>query len=463
VTWSHGFVNNTNGSLFVNGQMGDLAMISEEDMAFTQSRLIELSDENLDLRSALQAAQEDSRQIPVIRARLTSLHKSNASDARAYEKEAESLRSQKAKVTRRSGDRDPLPLQSAEQKLADESDRLTALIETESELTGAITEAAVEIGQWQAVNNSLRKRIAHCEVLQPQLCACCGLGVHVQDLSACLDQIRGQRALQKGREKRLANWFTQTATVYEHQETVVEGLCQEFGTIAGRLEIRETELLEIEDVCNGVKGELSILTEAIQSEERICKELRATMETERETFGIEATKQREKLEMIEREIRNADHGISTHSVSAKKLMNKKVDMAQQLERRLSSERENLRANTVEAGIIEELTETLSIVMIEKQKLIDALKKGNNRLRWLQTESQKKSLMISELQVKIIPKSSETRTMEEALDDFQHLLDDTNIQNTCHFDNLQIAGLDVEGLESERVSLLAMLSQLEQSS
>jgi hypothetical protein len=69
-------------------------------------------------------------------------------------------------------------------------------------------------------------------------------------------------------------------------------------------------------------------------------------------------------------------------------------------------------------------------------------------------------MIGELRVMIIPKSSETRTINEALMDFEQLVSDTQMQNQCHFDNLQIAGLDVEGLESERIALLAVLRELE---
>jgi hypothetical protein len=163
---------------------------------------------------------------------------------------------------------------------------------------------------------------------------------------------------------------------------------------------------------------------------------------------------------IEKAAESLRHEIETHDVANKKLVSKKVGIAEQLGRRLCAERETLRASEIDSSKLEDLTQTLTFEMVEKQELSDAVRRTQDRLKWLQAETQRKTLMIGELKIMIIPKSSETRTLSDALMDFEQLLSDTQMQNSCHFDNLQIAGLDLEGLEGERTSLLAVLRSLD---
>jgi hypothetical protein len=119
---------------------------------------------------------------------------------------------------------------------------------------------------------------------------------------------------------------------------------------------------------------------------------------------------------------------------------------------LDVERDILRAVQIAPAIIDELTKTISTEMIDKQAVVEQVKRLQDRLRWLQAETQKKSWIIGELNRMIIPRSSDN--------DFQHLVDDTQVQNECHFENLQIAGFETEGLEKERASLIGILRDSE---
>lgn len=120
----------------------------------------------------------------------------------------------------------------------------------------------------------------------------------------------------------------------------------------------------------------------------------------------------------------------------------------------------MQAIAVAPEVIEGLAQMVSTELLEKQALVDEVSHLQKRLKWLQSETQKKSVIISELKTMMIPVASDNRRIQITMKDFQQLLDDTQVQNECHLENLQIAGFEIEGLEQERTSLLGILREFD---
>jgi hypothetical protein len=124
-------------------------MISQEEMKLLQEQLTELSEENLDLRSRLEAEQAKAMQTPLIKSRLAAAQKALADGTRRFEKDGEAIRSQYnpqgfsqkmknlsqqvgSKITRPPDKTEELAvaLGLAESRLADDTELLSTLIET---------------------------------------------------------------------------------------------------------------------------------------------------------------------------------------------------------------------------------------------------------------------------------------------------------------------------------------------
>jgi predicted nucleic acid-binding Zn-ribbon protein len=162
------------------------------------------------------------------------------------------------------------------------------------------------------------------------------------------------------------------------------------------------------------------------------------------------------MEML---ISTLNHDVETHHVSRKKLLQKKLELVRELSKRLVAQRENCASMEIGSSRVEELTQAVSTKMLEKQDMLAEIKKREDRLKWLQAETQKKSAIIAELKKMIKPRSSETPTNQQTLDDFDQLLSNLEVQNECHLENLQIAGFEMGGLEEEKASLMSILGDM----
>jgi DNA repair exonuclease SbcCD ATPase subunit len=446
-------------------------MVTEEDMAVTQAKLVELSEENFALQSALEAAQEQARALPQVRSRLAAAQRALAADARSYEKEEESLRSQFSPgggLTHRIkhfGARSPpraaievdeSALTSAKEHLADDTERLSTLIEDGTELMERAALLEARIGALRAGSARLKARIADCEVYGPQVHSAFGVGMLVQDLVARLDQARAARAWQRGRRNRLVNWIGQTEAVRGHQESALVSLRAQLCEISEKISQKSGELAEVQERLGRATQEHAEMASRVAAAESERDQVREDIRANTRRFDSDREQKEAEMRNIDRFTETLRHDLLTHDVSKRTQLQKRLDMVQQLSKRLSSERQNLQSVEVDPAVIEELTQNVTTALTEKQEAADELKRAEDQLKWLQSESRKKSMMIEELKQMIIPKSGDDRSITAVLKDFQRLLDDTEVQHECFFENLQIVSFEAEGLEDERTSLLTFL-------
>jgi hypothetical protein len=445
--------------------------ISEEDMAVVQGKLVELSDENFALESALRRAQDESREIPILRSRLASLQKAVTAESRAHEKETDALRAQLnpqtalSQVLKNLSRGRPAPdrseeLSAAEARLNDETDRLSLTVEIAAELAEQVPVIAAEVLQLDRLSARLKARVAEYELLQPQVFSCFGLVMFVQDQLGKLDQMGRVRIGQRGRRNRLVNWIAQTEEVQEQQKEAALAMDDELGEIAGKVAVTEAELARVREICGKRLEEYVCVVREIQGLEKKAEEMRREVREERAHFEEEIRKDEAEIIGIESATEALRGKIGAHDVSKRNLVQERLDMVQHLSKSLADERQKVRAIAISPQVIEELAQNVSTEMLEKQSWSDEVRHCQDRLKWLQAETQKKSTMISELRTMIIPISSDSRTTEATIGDFETLLADTQVQNECLLENLQIVGFEVAGLEDERASLLGILREMD---
>jgi hypothetical protein len=425
-------------------------MISTEDMAVVHARLLQESDENLALRAAVDAEHNSSRQIPLLRKHLSDIEKAMIADCTFYQKEESFLQSQLTALSKRVN---TIPDPSAlELRLADDTDRLSGLIEIESQLIDDLSVLALQEDDLGAKRDAIKICIAKYQVMEPQVQSCLGLAMLVQDGIARIDQQAVVRGVQKGKRKRLTNWLAQTEEVGAYQREALAAVKSEELVVVQSVLAREADLRQVERVLSGLGAEFTQLRAMVEAEgmerERVKKD--GMKEIQRALEDIR--KAEEEVAAIEKATDFMRHDVATYHISERKLIQKKLDMVQQLSKRLQNERKNVMATPVAAAVVDDLTESLSAEMVEKQELIDAVKMQEEKIKWLRAENERKSIIIRELRGMAIPKSGEKRSEEELLADIDDFLGDIQVQNEVHFENLQIAGFEAEGLEAEGKSL-----------
>jgi chromosome segregation ATPase len=283
--------------------------------------------------------------------------------------------------------------------------------------------------------------------------------MHVQDLAARLDQLRAVLAAQRGRRHRLLNWKSQTDAVFEHQAKVVREMGDESAELARKVDANAAEFEGVQRILEDVTAEHSRVFLVLRTEESELDRVKEATESDRQ----KAKENREAAELrisnAEKLISTLNHDVETHHVSRRKLLQKKLDMIRELSKRLAAERQNCTSIEIGSSKVEELTQAVSTEMLEKQDMLAEIKKRKEQLKWLQAETQKKSAIIAELKKMIKPRSSESPTNRQTLDDFDQLVGNLEVQNECHLENLQIAGFEMGGLEEEKASLMSILADL----
>ena len=120
----------------------------------------------------------------------------------------------------------------------------------------------------------------------------------------------------------------------------------------------------------------------------------------------------------------------------KRLLKKKLDLIDQLKKRVKVEKENRSVIDVNSPAVVELTRQVNDQMLEKEAVEMELKKHEERLKWLQAEDQKKDLLIEECTRLVPVRAGEVLTEDRAWQDFVGFVDDTQVQNQCYFDDMQ---------------------------
>jgi hypothetical protein len=423
------------------------AMISRQEMRLLQEQLIELSDENLDLRSRLEAEQAKAMQAPLIKSRLAEAQKALADGTRRFEKDGEAIRSQYnpqgfsqkmksfgqqvgSKIARPPDKTEELTtaLALAESRLADDTELLSTLIETEAHYIEHLSTHAVTEDDLSTSRDALKTFIAHYQLIEPRIRGCCGIPMALQDLAGQVERLHVARAAQRGRRHRLLNWMGQTEAINEHQGKVFQSMIVEFEEAVQRLAAKEVDLAEVQRVLGGVMSEQShavlLLTAEEDETERIANETQENI-----VRGEQERREAEQgMSDMEKLICTLRHDVETHHISKKKLLQKKLDMIQQLTKRLAQERKTRDSIDVGSTRVEELTQEVSAQMFERQGMLGEVRKREERLKWLQGETQKKSVIINELRTMTMSRTGTRTSPEQAVEDFDGLLSDVEVQN-----------------------------------
>jgi hypothetical protein len=451
----------------INFSKSGEAMVSAEDMQTLQGRLIELSDENLDLISKLKIEQEKAAELPIIRSRLSDAQKAAAAAQREFNKKEEQIRAEfapqrtKGKSLRvRPPDRNEKQiLEAAESKLADGTERFSVLIETEASFIEQLTAHGIREDELTSARDGLKAFIARCDAIQPRFDTCLGVPMHVQDLAARLDQLAAVLSAQRGRRHRLLNWASQTEAVFEHQTMVFREMGDEIMELAKSADAKAAELEGVQTILNDVAAEHSRVLLLLRAEDREIERFKSETESNHQKAKEDGEAVDLRISNVGKLISTLNHDVETHHVSRKKLLQKKLELVRELSKRLVVQRQNCASMEIGSSKVEELTQAVSTEMLEKQDMLAEIKKREDRLKWLQAETQKKSAIITELKKMIKPRSSETPTNQQTLDDFDQLLSNLKVQNECHLENLQIAGFGMGGLEEEKASLMSILGDM----
>jgi hypothetical protein len=433
-------------------------MISPEDMKRLQEQLIELSDENLDLRSRLEAEQAKAMQTPLIKSRLAAAQKALADETRRFEKAGDAIRAQYnpqgfshmmkslgqqvgSKIARPVDRVEELTatLALAESRLADDTELLSTLIETEAHYIEHLSTHAVTEDDLLTTRDELKTFIAKYQMIEPDIRQCCGIPMALHDLAGRLERIQVARAAQRGRRNRLMNWMAQTVAINEHQGKALQSMVVEFEEAGQKVVAREVDLANVQSVLGSVIAEKSQAVLLVAAEEdkidRIVCEVRANAER-RQQERIETER---RIADMEKLIATLRHDVETHHVSKRKLLQKKLDMIQQLTKRLAQERKTRDSIDVGSTRVEELAQEVSAQMLEKQGMLGEVRKREEQLKWLQAETQKKSVIIKELKTMTVSRTSDRPTPEQAVEDFDGLVNDVEVQNEGNMESLQKIG------------------------
>jgi hypothetical protein len=277
---------------------------------------------------------------------------------------------------------------------------------------------AVTEDDLSTTRDELKTFIAKYQLIEPDIRRCCGIPMALYDLVGRLERIHVALAAQRGRRYRLMNWMAQTVAVNEHQGKVLQSMVVEFEEAVQKVAARQVDLADVQSVLGRVIAEKlqAVLLVAAEEDEidRIACEARANAER-RQQEGIETERRMADMEKL---IATLRHDVETHHVSKRKL-----DMIQQLTKRLAQERKTRDLIDVGSTRVEELAQEVRAQMLEKQGMLGEVRNREEQLKWLQAETHKKSFIIKELKTMTMSRTSDRLTPEQAVEDFYGLVND----------------------------------------
>ena len=454
-------------------------MISAEELKIVQDQIAQMQEESADLTSQIETERARSAQIHLIKSQIESSREELASMTQQFEKREEK---QKRKIHSALQARtpmraisfpslNPLNLFKTGEKKDDDIDAVAARLESETaklaemdakieQLYEKLEKAATQDQEVTVYIDQVKKFIAKYEVIQPQIETCLGYEMMVQDLVARLDHLKGVRSAQKGRRYRLKNWLAQTEMIRDNSERTLEDMGHEYDELEKNLLKHENEYAEAQAKLTEVMSQCSemMLMVANQIEENEKMKKQGDEDGEREQQECE--KARQSIGDIEKATAGIRAEIGGYGLTKKRLLKKKLDLIDQLKKRVKVEKENRSVIDVNSPAVVELTRQVNDQMLEKEAVEMELKKHEERLKWLQAEDQKKDLLIEECTRLVPVRAGEVLTEDRAWQDFVGFVDDTQVQNQCYFDDMQTIGNELEGLEGENQSLRSILSSME---
>lgn len=453
-------------------------MLSNEEFRVMKNQIVELQTENEDLSQKIEVLLDCNRQITLIKQTISDIKEEIDKSKAEYAKTIESLNNQledyqDGKVPTsiinsfynsiaKLKNQEELQLNSAKSKLESETSNLVELSQKEAELyeqiDGTASQEQLISNQIQDYNNFFNSFA----VLKPQIETCMGCGLLIQDLCTKLTNLKKERSVQSGRRFRLKNWKLRKTQDYQIQSDLMLKHEQDLQRINEKSKGVEAELHDVE---NQLRNEITNLS---KEEYEILEAQSANEKYEKETENITKkahdnimTIKNKKIPDIDNRNHNIQSEINNYGIKKKKLLQKKLEMIQQLEKRIDWERQTIQKKDIVSPIVEELTNVEEQNLLEKEQMEKEIKSLEERLQWLQADAEKKTLIIKELE-KVVPLDQPVDE-DTCLKMFYKSLDDVQVTNGALLNDLQMVGNELQGIEGENQSLKTILSQLDGTS
>lgn len=450
-------------------------MLSNEEFNVMKNQLVQLQTENDEITAKIGVLKDSNRQIVLIQQAIAGIKEDIEKSKAEYAKTIESLNNQledyqDGKVPSsiintfynsiaKLKNQEDLQLSNVKAKLESENSRQVELSQKEAELYEKIDNAA---SQEQLISNQIQDYnnfFNSFTILRPQIETCMGCGLFIQDLCAKLNNLKKERSVQSGRRFRLQNWKKrknqdfqiQSDLMGRHQKDMDRIKEKSFG-VEAQLHTLEVQL---RNEVNALSKEEYDLFEANTEKEKYNKETEKLVNEAQEVITNIKTNT---IPDIDNQINNIQSEINSYGLKKKKLLQKKMEMIRQLEKRIDFERQTLQRQDIVSPIVEELTNVEEQNLLEKEQIEKEIKQLEEQLRWYQANAEKKTLVIKELE-KVVPLDQPVDE-DTCLRMFYKSLDDVQVTNEALLNDLQMVGNELQGIEGENQSLKTILSQME---
>ncbi|OHT04129.1 hypothetical protein TRFO_06437 [Tritrichomonas foetus] len=451
-------------------------MLSAEEYHVLEEQVEQLNIENDVCQQKITILLENNKEIPLLKKSIKKIKKEIAESEAEYEKTIETLNEQlndHSSITRSPskslsittslnsllGFPDDIQYNTAKSKLDTENERFEQLVNEEIQVAESLEKSA---NKEQILSNKIQDLInfiQKCEVLKPQVETYLGCGLYIQDLVSRLDDVKKQRKIQKGRQYRLNNWIAQTNAVHDSQMQIFNGLEKDLVNLGNKHKELEDDYHQVEILLRNEttkfnQEEFNIL-EALESKEKYEKETMNLVDQSNKKLE----EMRNSIPKIDEQMKQIQNEINSHGVKKKKLLQKKLEMVQQLKKRITMERKAMQKQDISSELVMELTQVEENHLLEKEKIEKEVRLIEDKLKWLQANAEKKKQIIEELDKSVFP-MDEPVSDSQCMKMFAQSLEEVKITNSALLSDMQEIGMELAGIEGENESLRTILSSLE---
>ncbi|KAH0788364.1 hypothetical protein GPJ56_007723 [Histomonas meleagridis] len=429
-------------------------MISNEEFEVFQEQMVRLTNQKEDILTKIDKLQANETQIPIFEQSIQESQKQLEIEREAYEKEEKILNAQLANpVAQKSlslnslfGSSEDNQVHVLEQKLHAELEKVEQLENEETEVAMNLANAATAEQQITFQLEKSELIVSKFRALIPQIQACSFHGLYIQDLLYQYEDLKHLKDLQNGKRNRLNNWIKQTKTVTDAQENNLRSLESELSEIEWQISQKKSELSQKSDIYHKLSYELSEHLLEVNEKLNKANEMSKSDNSEIKKILEQIERQKNTLNELQTEINQLQSKIQASEINKKKSTQKKIELIQQLEKRIIIERKNRSVTDIDSPIVIELSNLIDNYISENEEIETKNQQIEQKLKSLQFESERKSMIIKELE-RIGNPNAKNITDDKALKAFEQLANDIYVQNKCNLDNIKSIGIEVNELEN----------------
>jgi len=295
--------------------------------------------------------------------------------------------------------------------------------------------------------NHLQDRFSH---IIPKIESIKGTGFYFQDLIVQIENLKASRSIQQGRRNKLNGWQSQALVINESQKNTLSGITFDHEKVLSLSHQEESKSILLQSQFAGLNNdfsqllikvsdlELQLENEQNQTQDDI-KSIKLTIESNKILFDENA-----------KQIAGLKNQIDNYQASEKKLLQKRLDMIQQLEKRVEQEKKSKPKEDINNPFIIELTATAEELMNELESEKNELKYQEKLLQKNQDELQKKEYIIEEF--KTLHSYRNPVPEEEAFHEFLNLCKEIEIKHYSFVDDLANISETLQCVEEENICL-----------